>query len=106
MSSPSTRQWHGCVTYSSITTAIRELGRELEDFFASAETCSEASIGVPDDQAVTGLNNAFDPFTLFTAVEGPIGQGIQTLLDDTGIQADILNPILGLIGPLGGLFTS
>jgi hypothetical protein len=62
--------------------------------------------GVPYDQGVTELNNAFDPFTLFTAVEGPLGQDIQTLLDDTGIQQNVLDPILGLIGPLGGLFTS
>ncbi len=79
---------------------------ELEDFFTSAESWSEANVGAPYDQAVTELNNAFDPFTLFTSIEGPLGQDIQTLLDDTGIQQDILNPILGLIGPIGGLFTS
>ncbi len=79
---------------------------ELEDFFASAESWSEANVGAPYDQVVTELNNAFDPFTLFASIEGPIRQDIQTLLDDTGIQQDILNPILGLIGPIGGLFTS
>ncbi|MGB8208931.1 MAG: hypothetical protein WCF69_15220 [Mycobacterium sp.] len=79
---------------------------DLESFFTSAETWSEANVGVPYDQVVTELNNDFDPFTLFAAVEGPIGQDIQTLLDDTGIQQDLLDPILGLLGPLGGLFTS
>lgn len=41
-----------------------------------------------------------------TAIEGPIGQDIENLLELTGIQQDVLDPILGLIGPLGGLFTS
>jgi hypothetical protein len=30
----------------------------------------------------------------------------ENLLVATGIQQDILDPILGLFGPLGGLFTS
>ena len=79
---------------------------ELESFFTSAESWSEANIGVPYDQVVTELNTAFDPFTLFTGVEGPLGQDVQNLLDLTGIQQDILNPILGLFGPFGGIFTS
>jgi hypothetical protein len=61
---------------------------------------------VPYDQAVTELNDAFDPFTLFTSVEGPLGQDVQSLLDLTGVQQDILNPILGLLGTVGGIFTS
>jgi hypothetical protein len=79
---------------------------ELESSFTSAESWSEQNIGVPYDQVVTTLNTDFNPFTAFDAVEGPIGQDIQTLLDDTGIQQDLLDPILGLFGPLGGLFTS
>ncbi len=39
-------------------------------------------------------------------VEAPIGTGIQNLLDLTGIQQDLLDPVLGLVGSLGGLFTS
>jgi hypothetical protein len=39
-------------------------------------------------------------------VEGPLGQDVQSLLDLTGIQQDILNPILGLLGTVGGIFTS
>jgi hypothetical protein len=38
--------------------------------------------------------------------EAPIGAGIQNLLDLTGIQQDLLDPILGLVGSLGGMFTS
>jgi hypothetical protein len=79
---------------------------ELESWFTSAESWSETNIGVPYDQVVTELNTAFDPFTLFTAVEGPLGEDIQTLLDDTGIQQSILDPILGLIGTIGGEYTS
>jgi hypothetical protein len=79
---------------------------DLESFFASAEAWSTEEIGVPYDQVVTELNNDFNPFTLFDAVEGPIGQDIQNLLVETGIQQDLLDPILGLFGPLGGLFTS
>ena len=41
-----------------------------------------------------------------SGVEGSIGQDIENLLVATGIQQDILDPILGLFGPLGGLFTS
>jgi PE-PPE domain len=79
---------------------------ELESFFTSAESWSEQEIGVPYDQVVTELNTAFDPFTTFTAIEGPLGQDIQSLLDVSGVQQDILNPILGLFGTLGGIFTS
>jgi PE-PPE domain len=92
--------------------ALELFGAQLPDFtnleglFVSAESWSETNIGVPYDQVVTELNNAFDPFTLFTAVEGPIGQDIETLLEDTGVQQDILDPILGLFGPIAGLVTS
>jgi hypothetical protein len=79
---------------------------ELESSFTSAESWSEQNIGVPYDHVVTTLNNDFNPFTAFDAVEGPIGQDIENLLVATGIQQDILDPILGLFGPLGGLFTS
>jgi PE-PPE domain len=79
---------------------------DLESFFASAETWSEQAIGVPYDQIVTTLNNDFNPFLAFSALEAPIGQDIETLLMDTGIQQNILDPIFGLIGPLGGLITS
>ena len=41
-----------------------------------------------------------------TAIEAPIGQDIENLLELTGIQQDVLDPIFGLIGPLGGLLTS
>ncbi len=61
---------------------------------------------MPYDQIVTTLNNDFNPFTAFTELEAPIGQDIENLLMDTGIQQDILDPIFGLIGPLGGLVTS
>jgi hypothetical protein len=79
---------------------------DLESFFTSAESWSEQNIGVPYDQVVTTLNNDFNPFTAFAELEGPIGQDIDNLLVATGIQQDVLDPILGLIGPLGGLFTS
>ena len=79
---------------------------QIESFFASAETWSEQTIGVPYDQVVNELNADFNPFTAFDELEGPIGQDIQTLLVDTGIQQDILDPILGLFGPIGALFTS
>jgi hypothetical protein len=61
---------------------------------------------VPYDQFVTTLNNDFNPFTTFAELEGPVGQGIQNLLLETGIQQSLLDPIVGLLGPLGGLFTS
>ena len=81
---------------------MRRVGRVV----ASAETWSEQNIGVPYDQVVTTLNNDFNPFTAFDELEGPIGQDIGNLLVATGIQPHILDPMLGLIGPLGGLFTS
>jgi hypothetical protein len=92
--------------------AFELFGSQLPDFnqiesdFASAEAWSEANVGVPYDQLVNQINTDFDPFTLFTSIEGPIGEDIQTLLNDTGIQQAILDPLLGLVGPLGGIFTS
>jgi hypothetical protein len=92
--------------------AFELFGAQLPDFtqiegdFASAEAWSETNIGVPYDQVVTELNNDFNPFTLFDQIEGPIGQDIENLLVDTGIQQNILDPILGLFGPIGALFTS
>ena len=46
------------------------------------------------------------PVTAFIDIEGPLGAETQNLLEITGIQQDLLDPVLGLIGPLGGLFTS
>jgi hypothetical protein len=92
--------------------AFELFGTQLPDFtqiesdFASAEAWSETNVGVPYDQVVTELNNSFDPFTLFTSIEGTIGTDIQTLLNDTGIQQFLLQPLLGLVGTLGGIFTS
>ncbi|WP_428339638.1 PE-PPE domain-containing protein [Mycobacterium sp.] len=79
---------------------------QLETFFTEAEAWSQQTIGVPYDQLVTELNTDVNPFTAFIDVEAPIGTGIQNLLDLTGIQPDLLDPVLGLVGSLGGLFTS
>ncbi|MGO8966900.1 PE-PPE domain-containing protein [Mycobacterium sp.] len=79
---------------------------ELENQLATAETWSEQEIGAPYDQLVTELDNDFNPFTAFTELEGPIGQDIQNLLELSGIQQDLLDPVLGLVGSLGGLVTS
>jgi len=79
---------------------------ELENQLATAETWSEQEIGGPYDQVVTELNNSFDPFTLFTDIEGPIGQDIENLLEQTDIQQAVIDPILGLFGPLAGIFTT
>jgi hypothetical protein len=79
---------------------------QLETFFASAEAWSEQTIGAPYGQLVTELNTDFNPFTAFIDIEGPLGAEIQNLLEITGIQQDLLDPGLGLIGLLGGLFTS
>jgi hypothetical protein len=79
---------------------------DLESFFTSAESWSEQDIGVPYDQVVSELNNDFDPFTVFTEVEGPLGTDIENLLELSGIQQDLLDPVLGLVGSLGGLVTS
>jgi hypothetical protein len=57
-------------------------------------------------QLVTELNTDFNPFTAFIDIEGPLGADLQNLLELTGIQQDLLNPVLGLVGTLGGMFTS
>jgi hypothetical protein len=79
---------------------------ETESFFTSAEAWSEQTVGVPYDQLATDFNTDFNPFTAFIDVEAPLGAGIQNLLEMTGIQQDLLDPVLGLVGTLGGLFTS
>jgi hypothetical protein len=68
---------------------------ELESVLTSAESWSEQAIGVPYDQVVTGLNDAFDPFTIFTQLEGPPAQDIQNVLDLTGVQQDLIAPFFG-----------
>lgn len=78
---------------------------ELESALASAETWSEQAIGVPYDQVVSELNNAFDPFTDLIELERPVGEAIEDVLMATGVQQDLLDPILGLIGSLGESFT-
>ncbi|HEX4391607.1 MAG TPA: PE-PPE domain-containing protein [Mycobacterium sp.] len=79
---------------------------ELESFFTSAEAWSGANVGVPYDQFVTELNTDFNPFTAFIDIEGPLGADIQNLLEITGIQQNLLDPVLGLVGSLGGMLTS
>jgi len=79
---------------------------QIESFFASAEAWSEQDIGVPYDQIVNQLNDDFNPFTAFIDLEAPLGADIQNLLDLTGIQQDLIDPLAGLVGTLGGLFTS
>jgi PE-PPE domain len=92
--------------------AFALFGAQLPDFaqiesdFASAEAWSETNIGVPYDQVVTQVNTDFNPFTAFIDLEAPLGQDLDSLFAATGIQQLILDPILGIIGPLGGLFTS
>ncbi len=68
---------------------------ELESFFASAESWSEQTVGVPYDQVVNTINDDFNPFTLFDQLEGPIGQDIQDLLNLTGVQQDLIAPFFG-----------
>lgn len=79
---------------------------ELDNFLAQALSWSEANFGEAYHDAVAQLNAEFNPFTAFIAIEAPIGLAIQDLLDDTGIQQAVIDPILGFIGPFGGLFTS
>jgi len=79
---------------------------EIESFFTSAESWSEQDIGVPYDQVVTELNADFNPITAFDDFEGSIGQDIENVLEATGIQQDVLDPVLALIGPFCAIFTS
>ncbi|MGA8328271.1 MAG: PE-PPE domain-containing protein [Mycobacterium sp.] len=94
-----------------LDNAMELFGAELpgfdqtESFFTSAEAWSEQTIGVPYDQLVSEINTGINPFTVAIDLERPIGEAIEDLLTATGVQQDLLNPILGLIGPLGELFT-
>lgn len=78
----------------------------LQEFLNDAQTWSAQEIGAPYGEAVSWINENFNPFMAFTAIEGPLGQGLQELLDLTGVQQYLLDPVLGLIGTLGGLVTS
>lgn len=78
----------------------------MESLLAQAQSWAQENLGVSYHDAVAQLNADFNPFTMFFALEAPIGLAIQDLLDVTGIQQALIDPILGIIGPLGGLFTS
>ena len=78
---------------------------ELENLLTSAETLSAQEIGIPYAQDVSALNDTFNPITDVLDLERPIGEAIQDVVTATGIQQDLLDPILGLIGPLGEIFT-
>ncbi|CAJ1503283.1 PE-PPE domain-containing protein [[Mycobacterium] kokjensenii] len=79
---------------------------ELDDLLAQALAWSQETIGESYHDAVAQFNADFNPFTAFFALEAPIGLAIQDVLDATGIQEFLIDPILGIIGPLGGAFTS
>ena len=61
---------------------------------------------MPYHDAVSALNVDFNPITEWIAQEAPLGQDIEVLLELSGIQQGVLDPLFGLIGPLGALFTS
>lgn len=92
--------------------AVKLFGAQLPGYpqliadLDAAQVWSEKEIGVPYGQVVTWLDDNLNPFTAFTAIEGPIGHDVQDLLNDTGIQQDLIDPVLGLVGTLGGLLTS
>jgi hypothetical protein len=65
-----------------------------------------ADVDGVDGSVVTELSTDANPFTALIDTEGPLGAGIQNLLELTGIQQDLLDPVLGLVGSLGGLLTS
>jgi len=77
---------------------------ELESVLIDAQGWAAQEIGVPYYEAASWFNEAFNPFTAVLELERPLGQGMQDLLDATGIQ-QALNPILELIGTLGGYVT-
>lgn len=79
---------------------------ELESLLDAAQTWSAQDIGVPYDRAVSAINEDFNPFTTFAELEGPVGREFENLLELTGIQQGLLDPVLDLLGPLGGMFTS
>ncbi|MCV7086735.1 PE-PPE domain-containing protein [Mycolicibacter hiberniae] len=79
---------------------------ELMELFEDVRAWTASEIGEPYAQAVSWLNDYLNPFTAFTAIEGPIGEAIQLLFDVSGVQEYLLDPALGLIGTLGGLVTS
>lgn len=78
----------------------------LENLLNEAQSWSAQVIGAPYYQAVSAINAEFNPFTAVAALEGPVGRAVQDLLDQTGIQQAVLDPVLGLVGTLGGLVTS
>ncbi len=79
---------------------------ELEHLLDQAQSWSAQDIGIPYHDAVSALNDYYNPFTEWIAQEAPLSQDIENLLEVTGIQQNLLDPVLGLIGPLGGLITS
>lgn len=76
----------------------------LDGLLTTAQTWSAEQIGAPWHDAVSALNDAVNPISVFLQLEGPIGHGVEEVLTATGIQ-QALNPILELIGTVGGWFT-
>jgi hypothetical protein len=78
----------------------------------AAAEAEESTPGAQRPPKTWGIHPTFADFTelesFFTAFidpEGPLGADIQNLLELTGIQPDLLDPVLGLVGSLGGMFT-
>lgn len=76
----------------------------LDEMLATAQSWSAEQIGAPWYDSVSAINDAFNPITLFLQLEGAVGHGIEDVLQATGIQ-QALDPVLELIGTLGGIFT-
>lgn len=76
---------------------------ELESLLDTAQSWSEQHIGVPYYDAASWFNDNINPIAAVLQLEGPIGQDIQNVLDLTGIQQQVLDPVIELFPPIVAL---
>jgi hypothetical protein len=65
----------------------------LKTLMSTLQSSSAAAIGGPYGQAVSAINNAFNPITAFDQLEGPLAAGFDSVVNRLGVPG-LLNSVI------------